>query len=80
MTTQKPDDPEPSEKSRKPRDPDFIGAEAALSRAAERARRVLSRPSEPWPCSRTEELSGRRPMAPTLMTLKMAAIDLSRSV
>ena len=39
MTTQKPDDPEPSEKSRKPRDPDFIGAEAALSRAAERARR-----------------------------------------
>ena len=39
MTTQKPDNPEPSEKSRKPRDPDFIGAEAALSRAAERARR-----------------------------------------
>ena len=39
MTTQKPDDPESSEKSRKPRDPDFIGAEAALSRAAERARR-----------------------------------------
>ena len=39
MTAQKPDDPEPSEKSRKPRDPDFIGAEAALSRAAKRARR-----------------------------------------
>ena len=39
MTTQKPNDPESSEKSRKPRDPDLVGAEIAMRRAAERARR-----------------------------------------